>query len=175
MNVTFDRKQLRHFQKVAAWADENEDRRPERPRLLSPTTRVWGPGVNGRLGALQRLAVPASTRIVSPWTPARRLRGAQVIVTNYHLFLRPSPRESVSAAGDVILPTASTVICDEAHDHGGQSPGDFFGMRLSPFSVTMLVRGANHLRHGGDGRSGCGWASRARFFGRVPRHGRTQT
>ncbi|HLY08282.1 MAG TPA: ATP-dependent DNA helicase, partial [Planctomycetota bacterium] len=73
-------------------------------------------------------------------------------------------RVKAFGAGDVILPSASTVICDEAHDMADIAR-DFFGLRLTPFSATMLVRGANHLRHGGMAER-LRLASRG-FFGRV--------
>jgi ATP-dependent DNA helicase DinG len=77
----------------------------------------------------------------------RRLRGAQVVVTNYHLFFAHL-RVKAFGAGDAILPPASTVICDEAQDLADIAR-DFFGLRLGPYSIASLVRGANVLRKGG--------------------------
>ncbi len=76
----------------------------------------------------------------------RRLKNATVIVTNYHLFFAHLAVK-IAAERDVILPPHSVVICDEAHDMADIAR-DFFGLRLSPFSVNMLVRGARllHLR-----------------------------
>ena len=160
MNVTFDRKQLRHFQKVAAWADETKT--GDLSDLdFEPDDAVWG-----RVNGVSELCNGSQCRFYEDcfaMDARRRLRGAQVIVTNYHLFFAHL-RVKAFGAGDVILPTASTVICDEAHDMADIAR-DFFGMRLSPFSVTMLVRGANHLRHGGMAER-LRLASRA-FFGRV--------
>ncbi|MBI2932058.1 MAG: ATP-dependent DNA helicase, partial [Planctomycetes bacterium] len=80
----------------------------------------------------------------------RRLKNVHVIVTNYHLFFAHLAVR-MAAERDMILPTCSAVICDEAHDMADIAR-DFFGMRLSPFSVNLLVRGAKllHLRHVGD-------------------------
>lgn len=160
MNVTFDRKQLRHFQKVAAWADETKT--GDLSDLdFEPDDAVWG-----RVNGVSELCNGSQCRFYEDcfaMDARRRLRGAQVIVTNYHLFFAHL-RVKAFGAGDVILPTASTVICDEAHDMADIAR-DFFGMRLTPFSVTMLVRGANHLRHGGMAER-LRLASRA-FFGRV--------
>jgi ATP-dependent DNA helicase DinG len=160
MNVTFDRKQLRHFQKVAAWADETKT------GDLSDLDFEPDDGVWGRVNGVSELCNGSQCRFYEDcyaMDARRRLRGAQVIVTNYHLFFAHL-RVKASGAGDVILPTASTVICDEAHDMADIAR-DFFGMRLTPFSVTMLVRGANHLRHGGMAER-LRVASRG-FFGRV--------
>ena len=77
----------------------------------------------------------------------RRVRGAQVIVTNYHLFFAHL-KVRAAGAGDVVLPPASVVVCDEAHDMADIAR-DFFGMRLTPASSHVLVRGANYVRHGG--------------------------
>ncbi len=160
MNVTFDRKQLRHFQKVAAWADETKT--GDLSDLnFEPDDAVWG-----RVNGVSELCNGSQCRFYEDcfaMDARRRLRGAQVIVTNYHLFFAHL-RVKAFGAGDVILPTASTVICDEAHDMADIAR-DFFGLRLTPFSVTMLVRGANHLRHGGMAER-LRMASRA-FFGRV--------
>ncbi len=79
----------------------------------------------------------------------RRLKNAQIIVTNYHLFFAHLAVR-VAAERDVILPAYSVVICDEAQDMADIAR-DFFGMRLSPYSVNSLVRGANLLRLGRTG------------------------
>lgn len=160
MHVTFDRKQLRHFQKVEAWADETKT--GDLSDLdFEPDDAVWS-----RVNGVSELCNGSQCRFYEDcfaMDARRKLRGAQVIVTNYHLFFAHL-RVKAFGAGDVILPTASTVICDEAHDMADIAR-DFFGMRLTPFSVTMLVRGANHLRHGGMAER-LRLASRA-FFGRV--------
>lgn len=160
MHVTFDRKQLKHFQKVEAWADETKT--GDLSDLdFEPDDAVWG-----RVNGVSELCNGSQCRFYEDcfaMDARRRLRGAQVIVTNYHLFFAHL-RVKAFGAGDVILPTASTVICDEAHDMADIAR-DFFGMRLTPFSATMLVRGANHLRHGGMAER-LRLASRA-FFGRV--------
>jgi ATP-dependent DNA helicase DinG len=160
MHVTFDRKQLRHFQKIEAWAEETKT--GDLSDLdFEPEDAVWN-----RVNGVSELCNGSQCRYYEDcfaMDARRRLRGAQVIVTNYHLFFAHL-RVKAFGAGDVILPSASTVICDEAHDMADIAR-DFFGMRLTPFSITMLVRGANHLRRGGMAER-LRQASRA-FFGRV--------
>lgn len=160
MHVTFDRKQLRHFQKIQAWADETKT--GDLSDLdFEPDDAVWN-----RVNGVSELCNGSQCRFYDEcfaMDARRRLRGAQVIVTNYHLFFAHL-RVKAFGAGDVILPTASTVICDEAHDMADIAR-DFFGMRLTPFSITMLVRGANHLKRGGIAER-LRLASRS-FFGKV--------
>ena len=160
MHVTFDRKELRHFQKIEAWADETKT--GDLSDLdFEPADAVWG-RVNG-VSELCNGSQCSYYEDCFAMDARRRLRGAQVIVTNYHLFFAHL-RVKAFGAGDVILPSASTVICDEAHDMADIAR-DFFGMRLTPFSITMLVRGANHLKRGGIAER-LRQASRA-FFGQV--------
>jgi len=160
MNVTFDRKELRHFQKIEAWAEETKS--GDLSDLdFEPADAVWG-----RVNGVSELCNGSQCRFYEDcfaMDARRRLRGAQVIVTNYHLFFAHL-RVKAAGAGDVILPSASTIICDEAHDMADIAR-DFFGMRLTPFSVTMLVRGANHLKRGAVAER-LRLASRS-FFGRV--------
>jgi ATP-dependent DNA helicase DinG len=160
MHVSFDRKELRHFQKIEAWADETKT--GDLSDLdFEPADPVWN-----RVNGVSELCNGSQCRFYEEcfaMDARRRLRGAQVIVTNYHLFFAHLRVKSFGA-GDVILPSASTIICDEAHDMADIAR-DFFGMRLTPFSITMLIRGANHLRKGGIGER-LRLASRA-FFGRV--------
>jgi ATP-dependent DNA helicase DinG len=160
MHVTFDRKELRHFQKIEAWADETKTGDLS-DLSFEPADAVWG-RVNG-VSELCNGSQCSYYEDCFAMDARRRLRGAQVIVTNYHLFFAHL-RVKAFGAGDVILPTASTVICDEAHDMADIAR-DFFGMRLTPFSITMLVRGANHLKRGGMAER-LRLASRS-FFGRV--------
>jgi ATP-dependent DNA helicase DinG len=160
MHVTFDRKELRQFQKIQAWAEETQS--GDLSDLdFEPEDSVWN-----RVNGVSELCNGSQCRFYEDcfaMDARRRLRGAQVIVTNYHLFFAHL-RVKAFGAGDVILPSASTVICDEAHDMADIAR-DFFGMRLTPFSITMLVRGANHLRRGGMAER-LRQASRA-FFARV--------
>jgi len=160
MHVTFDRKQLRHFQKIQEWADLTKS--GDLSDLdFEPDDAVWH-----RVNGVSELCNGSQCRFYDEcfaMDARRRLRGAQVIVTNYHLFFAHL-RVKAFGAGDVILPAASTVICDEAHDMADIAR-DFFGMRLTPFSITMLVRGANHLKKGGIAER-LRLASRS-FFGRV--------
>jgi ATP-dependent DNA helicase DinG len=160
MHVTFDRKELRHFQKIEAWADETKT--GDLSDLdFEPEDAVWN-----RVNGVSELCNGSQCHFYEDcfaMDARRRLRGAQVIVTNYHLFFAHL-RVKAFGAGDVILPSASTVICDEAHDLADIAR-DFFGLRLTPFSITMLVRGAKHLRRGGMAER-LRQASRA-FFGRV--------
>jgi len=160
MTVTFDRKELKHFQKIEAWAEETKT--GDLSDLdFEPEDVVWN-----RVNGVSELCNGSQCRYYEDcfaMDARRRLRGAQVIVTNYHLFFAHL-RVKAFGAGDVILPSASTIICDEAHDMADIAR-DFFGMRLTPFSVTMLVRGANYLKRGGIAER-LRQASRA-FFGRV--------
>jgi ATP-dependent DNA helicase DinG len=160
MHVTFDRKELRQFQKIQAWREETKT--GDLSDLdFEPADAVWG-----RVNGVSELCNGSQCRHYEEcfaMDARRRLRGAQVIVTNYHLFFAHL-RVKAFGAGDVILPSASTIICDEAHDMADIAR-DFFGMRLTPFSITMLVRGANHLKRGGIAER-LRLASRT-FFGRV--------
>ncbi|HLY07736.1 MAG TPA: DEAD/DEAH box helicase, partial [Planctomycetota bacterium] len=77
MNVTFDRKQLRHFQKVAAWADETKT--GDLSDLdFEPDNAVWG-----RVNGVSELCNGSQCRFYEEcfaMDARRRLRGAQVIV-----------------------------------------------------------------------------------------------
>jgi ATP-dependent DNA helicase DinG len=160
MHVTFDRKELRHFQKIEAWADETKTG-DQSDLDFEPADAVWN-----RVNGVSELCNGSQCRFYEEcfaMDARRRLRGAQVIVTNYHLFFAHLRVKSFGA-GDVILPSASTIICDEAHDMADIAR-DFFGMRLTPLSITMLTRGAKHLKKGGIGER-LRLASRS-FFGRV--------
>ena len=160
MHVSFDRKELRHFQKIQEWAEETKS--GDLSDLdFEPEDAVWN-----RVNGVSELCNGSQCRFYEDcfaMDARRRLRGAQVIVTNYHLFFAHL-RVKAFGAGDVILPSASTIICDEAHDMADIAR-DFFGMRLTPFSITMLVRGANHLKRGAIAER-LRLASRT-FFGRV--------
>lgn len=142
--VTFDRKQLRHFQKIAAWADETKT--GDLSDLdIEPDEQVWH-----RVNGVSDLCNGPQCRFYDDcfaMDARRRLRNAQVIVTNYHLFFA-HVRVKSFGAGDVILPPASTVICDEAHDMADIAR-DFFGLRLGPFSIAPLAKGAAWLKKGG--------------------------
>ncbi len=142
--VTFDRKELRHWEKIRAWADETKTGDLS-DLSFEPADSVWNK-VNGA----SELCNGSECRFYDDcfaMDARRRLRGAQVIVTNYHLFFAHLRVKSLGAR-DVILPPASTVICDEAHDMADIAR-DFFGARLTPYSMSSLVKGANHLRRGG--------------------------
>jgi ATP-dependent DNA helicase DinG len=158
--VVFDRKQLRQFQKISVWKDETKTGDIS-DLEIEPEEGVWG-----RVNGVSELCNGSQCRFYEDcfaMDARRRLRGAQVIVTNYHLFFAHLRVKSLGG-GDVILPPATTVICDEAHAMADIAR-DFFGMRLTPFSITTLVRGANFIRRGGIAER-LRQASRA-FFGRV--------
>ncbi len=142
--VTFDRKELRHWQKIQAWRGETKTGDVS-DLDVEPADGVWN-----RVNGASELCNGSQCRFYDDcfaMEARRRLRGAQVIVTNYHLFFA-HVRVKAFGAGDVILPSASTVICDEAHDMADIAR-DFFGARLGPFSISSLVRGAHYLRRGG--------------------------
>jgi ATP-dependent DNA helicase DinG len=142
--VTFDKKELRHWQKLQAW--KGETKTGDVSDLdFEPDDNVWSK-VNG----VSELCNGSQCRFYNdcfPMDARRRLKSAQVIVTNYHLFFA-HVRVKAFGAGDVILPAAPTVICDEAHDMADIAR-DFFGARLTPFSIATLARGASFLRRGG--------------------------
>jgi ATP-dependent DNA helicase DinG len=158
--VTFDRAQLRHFQKIGAWADETKT--GDLSDLdFEPQEAVWQ-----RVNGVSDLCNGSQCRFYDDcfaMDARRRLRGAQVIVANYHLFFAHL-RLKASGAGDVILPAATTIICDEAHDMADIAR-DFFGRRLGPFSIAPLAKGAAWLKRGGAAER-LRQASRE-FFGRV--------
>lgn len=78
--------------------------------------------------------------------------GAQVVVTNYHMFfahliVREKMRE-LQARGapvelDVVLPPADVVIFDEAHK-AADIARDFLGFQITKGSIDWLIRGFNH-------------------------------
>jgi ATP-dependent DNA helicase DinG len=142
--VTFDKKELRHWQKLQAWREETKTGDVS-DLDFEPADGVWNK-VNG----VSELCNGSQCRFYEKcfaMDARRRLKSAQVIVTNYHLFFAHL-RVKAFGAGDVILPAAPTVICDEAHDLADIAR-DFFGARLTPFSIATLARGANFLRRGG--------------------------
>jgi ATP-dependent DNA helicase DinG len=142
--ITFDRKELRHWEKIRAWADETKTGDLS-DLSFEPEASVWNK-VNGA----SELCNGSECRFYNDcyaMDARRKLRGAQVIITNYHLFFAHLRVRSLGG-GDVLLPPATTVICDEAQDMADIAR-DFFGARLSPFSMGTLVRGANYLRRGG--------------------------
>jgi ATP-dependent DNA helicase DinG len=142
--ITFDRKELRHWQKIQEWADETKTGDLS-DLSFEPADAVWN-----RVNGSSELCNGSECRYYDEcfaMDARRKLRGAQVIVTNYHLFFAHLRVKSFGA-GDVILPPATIVICDEAHDMADIAR-DFFGARLTPYSMNTLVRGANFLRRGG--------------------------
>ena len=82
----------------------------------------------------------------------RHMIGAQVVVTNYHMFfahlkVREKMKE-LQARGapvelDHVLPPADVIIFDEAHK-AADIARDFLGFQLTKGSVEWLVRGFNH-------------------------------
>ncbi len=144
LQVVFDRKELRHWEKVAAWRGETKTGDVS-DLEFEPEDAVWA-----RVNGVSELCNGSECRFFEEcfaMDARRKLRGAQVIVTNYHLFFAHLRVRSLGA-GDVILPPAGTVICDEAQDMADIAR-DFFGARLTPGSIHTLVRGAHYLRRGG--------------------------
>ena len=142
--ITFDRKELRHWEKIREWRGETKTGDLS-DLSFEPADAVWN-----RVNGVSELCNGPECRFYNDcfaMDARRKLRGAQVIVTNYHLFFAHL-RVKAAGAGDVLLPAASTVICDEAHDMADIAR-DFFGARLTPFSMNTLIRGANFLRKGG--------------------------
>lgn len=139
--VSFDKREIRHWNKVVEWAEETESGDVS-DLDFEPLDGVWG-----RVNGVSELCTGSECRYnedCHAMSARRNLSGANLIVTNYHLFFA-NLRVKMVAERDVILPPYSTVICDEAHDLADIAR-DFFGLRLSPFSIFTLVRGANRFR-----------------------------
>jgi ATP-dependent DNA helicase DinG len=141
--VTFDRRELRQWKRLDDWADGTST--GDVSELdFEPDDAVWQ-----RVNGVRELCNGSECRWYEDchaMNARRRLRSVQVIVTNYHLFCAHLAVKA-AGAGDVILPPASVVVCDEAHDLPDIAR-DFLGRRLSSFSIAHLVRGANQLRAG---------------------------
>ncbi len=103
---------------------------------------------------------------------SRAARGADVIVTNYHMFfahlvVRAKMKE-IAAGGadvaiDVVLPPADIVIFDEGHK-AADIARDFLGFQLTKGSIDWLVKGFKHEL--GDKTA----AASARFFDQLAAH-----
>lgn len=160
--ITFDKKEIKHWNKVMDWAGTTES--GDRSDLdFEPLDGVWH-----RVNGVPELCTGAECRYYEDchaMEARKRLRDAHVIVTNYHLFFAHL-RVKMAAEKDVLLPSYSAVICDEAHEMADIAR-DFFGLRLSPFSIFTLVRGANRfrLKHVADRLR----AESQAFFGAVER------
>ncbi len=158
--ITFDKKELRHWEKIRAWR-RRTDTGDVSDLDFEPEDSVWN-----RVNGVSELCNGAQCRFHGEcfaMEARRRARQARVIVANYHLFFAHLSVRA-AGAGDVILPAADVVVCDEAHEMADIAR-EFFAMRLSPFSAGLLVRGARLVDRedvAGDLRE----ASRA-FFGRV--------
>lgn len=147
VRITFDKREVRHWNKVVEWAGETKNGDVS-DLDFEPLDGVWG-----RVNGVSELCTGGDCRYASKcfaMDARRKLRDANLIVTNYHLFFA-NLRVKIAAERDVILPPYSTVICDEAHELADIAR-DFFGLRLTPFSIFTLVRGANRfrLRESGD-------------------------
>ncbi len=158
--VTFDRRELRQWEKIRAWRQET-DTGDVSDLDFEPEDAVWN-----RVNGVSDLCNGARCRFQGECfalEARRRARQARVIVTNYHLFFA---HLAVRAAGggDAILPPADVVVCDEAHEMADIAR-DFFGMKLGPYSIGMLVRAARSLERE-DAAEDLRSASRG-FFERV--------
>jgi ATP-dependent DNA helicase DinG len=158
--VTFDRKELRHWEKIRAW--RHETLTGDLSDLdFEPEDSVWN-----RVNGVSELCNGAQCRFQGECfalEARRRARQANLIVTNYHLFFAHLAVRA-AGAGDVILPSSPLVICDEAHEMADIAR-DFFAAKLSPWSIGMLVRAARFLEQE-EVAEGLRSASRE-FFGRV--------
>jgi len=158
--ITFDKREIRHWNQVMDWAGSTKS--GDISDLdFEPLDGVWG-----RVNGVPELCTGSECRYYEDchaMNARRLLREAHVIVTNYHLFFAHL-RVKMAAERDVILPPYSAVICDEAHEMADIAR-DFFGLRLTPFSILTLVRGANRfrLRHVADRLR----AESKRFFAEV--------
>lgn len=72
-----------------------------------------------------------------------RARRVSVVVTNYHLLFSHL-RIRRETGESLLLPDFDAVVCDEAHEMADIAR-EFFGHRLTPFSIRMLQRGARVL------------------------------
>ncbi len=165
--IAFDVRELRQWERLQAWEEETPSGDIS-DLEFEPLESLWG-----RVNGVSELCNGAQCRFYQDcfaMDARRRVRGAQVIVTNYHLFFAHLAVRAASGV-DAVLPPAPIVVCDEAHEMADIAR-DFFGRRLTPFSVNMLVRGANFLRRGGVAED-LRRASRA-FFERVRRSPETR-
>ncbi len=138
--VTFDRRGLRHWEKIRAWA-ETTGTGDVSDLEFKPDESVWS-----RLNGAAELCNGARCRHYQrcfAMEARRRARQARVIVTNYHLFFAHLAVRA-AGAGDAILPAADVVVCDEAHEMADIAR-DFFGSRLGHWSFGLLARAARSL------------------------------
>jgi ATP-dependent DNA helicase DinG len=141
--VTFDRYEKAQWKKISRWAEET------RSGDVSDLPFEPAPGVWGRVKGISEFCTGIECHHFDDcfaMEARRRLRDAQIIVTNYHLFFAHL-RLKAAAKKDVILPSYSAVICDEAHELADITR-EFFGLRLGPSSIYPLLRGANHFQLG---------------------------
>ncbi len=141
--ATFDRSEKAQWKKVVRWAEETTSGDlSDLP--FEPASNVWG-----RVKGVAEFCTGVECHFFDDcfaMEARRRLKDAQIIVTNYHLFLAHL-RLKAAAKKDVILPSYSAVICDEAHELADITR-EFFGLRLGPSSIYPLLRGAQHYKLG---------------------------
>jgi ATP-dependent DNA helicase DinG len=143
--IAFDRGRFDQWRRIAAWR-ERTSTGDVSDLPFEPDDEVWG-----RVQAVSELCNADDCRFADECfalDARRRLRGAQVIVTNYHLFLAHLDLRR-QGAGDVLLPPLSAVLCDEAHELADIAR-DFFGRRLTPHSIRPLVHAARFVRRGAE-------------------------
>jgi ATP-dependent DNA helicase DinG len=143
--VAFDGARFGQWRRIAAWREETSTGDVS-DLDFEPDEEVWG-----RVQGVPELCNGPDCRFADECfalDARRRLRGAQVIVTNYHLFLAHL-RLRRRGAGDALLPPLSAVLCDEAHELADIAR-DFFGRKLTPHSIRPLVQAARFLRLGAD-------------------------
>lgn len=144
-HIAFDRERFGQWRRIAQWREQTATGDVS-DLDFEPDDEVWG-----RVQGVPELCNGADCRYADECfalDARRRLRGAQVIVTNYHLFLAHL-RLRRQGAGDVLLPPLSAVLCDEAHELADIAR-DFFGRKLTPFSIRPLVQAARFLRRGAE-------------------------
>ncbi len=140
---SFDRSETAQWKKVVRWAEET--RSGDRSDLpFEPAPAIWG-RVKGVAEFCTSVECPHYDDCFA-MEARRRLKDAQIIVTNYHLFFAHL-RLKAAAKKDVILPAYSAVICDEAHELADITR-EFFGLRLGPSSIYPLLRGAHYYQLG---------------------------
>ncbi len=132
---------MRHWNKILEW-QAGTTSGDVTDLDFEPLDGVWG-----RVNGVSDLCTGSECRYFDEchaMEARRRLRDTHLIVTNYHLFFAHL-RVKAAAERDVILPPYAAVVCDEAHEMADIAR-DFFGLRLSPYSIFTLVRGANRFQ-----------------------------
>ncbi|MHC4607038.1 MAG: ATP-dependent DNA helicase [Planctomycetota bacterium] len=138
--MLLDKKELKQFQKLCRWAAKTVT--GDKTDLgFEPMKTVWN-AVNGVAELCTGSKCPDHDDCYAMGA-RRKLRTANIIVCNYHLLFAHL-RVRMAAGRDLVLPPFRYLICDEAHETADVAR-DFFGLRLTPWSIFHLLRAANVL------------------------------